>query len=140
MAQRKVENMPSYDFHKYHFGFILALNQMHFTIKPMADLNYTVFDSIASADINADSSMIYSIENDPTMGFTVGIVANLRLGNYFDLRFIPSLAFGERNMEYVFRKYRDEVPGSPVDLVYITKNVPSTFVELPTMSAQAFRI
>lgn len=123
--------MPAYDFAKYHFGFILAINQMTFSLKPIQGLNYTMFDSISSAEINADSAMIYSIESDATVGFTVGIVANLRLGTYFDLRFIPSLAFGERNMEYVFRKYRDNVPGSPPDLVYIKKNIPSTFVELP---------
>ncbi|MEZ5082095.1 MAG: porin family protein [Bacteroidales bacterium] len=128
---RKVENMPTYDLHKYHFGFILAMNQMTFVIKPMSGLNYTMFDSISANEINADSAMIYSIESDATIGFTVGIVANLRLGTYFDLRFIPSLAFGERNLEYVFRKYRDNIPGSPPDLVYITKNIPSTFVELP---------
>lgn len=131
-AQRsKIENNPTYDLTKYHFGFILAVNQMHFVIQPVAGLNYTMFDSISAADINADSAMIYSMEGDPTMGFTVGIVANLRLGTYFDLRFIPSLAFGERNIEYVFRKYRDNVPGDPPNLVYIKKNIPSTFVELP---------
>ena len=127
-AQRKiVENMPTYDFSKYHFGFILAVNQMHFVIKPIADLNYIWFDSIASAEINADSSQIYTIESDPTSGFTVGIVSNLRINNSLDLRFIPSLAFGERNIDYRFRKYRDGVES----IVDVTKNVPSTFVEFP---------
>jgi hypothetical protein len=125
-AQRqRMENMPTYDFSKYHFGFILAVNQMHFSIRPVEGLNYTYFDSIAAAEINADSAQIYSIESQPTYGFTVGIVSNLRLGNYFDLRFIPSLAFGERNLDYRFMKYPDTL------LIDIRKNIPSTFVELP---------
>ncbi|MCF8368526.1 MAG: PorT family protein [Bacteroidales bacterium] len=128
---QKVENMPTYDYQKYHFGFILAVNEMHFTIKPFEGLNYTVFDSLYSSDINADSSLIYSIEHSPSIGFTVGIVANLRLSKYFDLRFIPSLAFGERNLEYRFLKYRDFQPGDSKEFVSITKNIPSTFVELP---------
>ena len=33
--RRRVENMATYDYAKYHFGFILAVNQMHFTIKPI---------------------------------------------------------------------------------------------------------
>ena len=119
--------MPAYDYSKYHFGFILAVNQMHFSIKPMGDLNYALFDSIAAEEINADSAKIYSVQHVPTYGFTVGIVANLRLGNYFDLRFIPSLAFGERNLEYRFEKFRD----GERELVELDKNVPSTFVELP---------
>jgi len=124
---RKLENMPTYDFAKYHFGFILAINQMHFTIKPIGGLNYTMFDSTAAREINADSAMIYSIEHQPTTGFTVGIVGNLRLSESFDLRFIPSLSFGERNLEYRFLKFRD----GDAELIEVDKNIPSTFVELP---------
>lgn len=127
-AQRKqVENMPTYDFSKYHFGFILAVNQMHFVIKPIDNLHLTYFDSIASAEINADSALIYSIESEPSAGFTVGIVSNLRINNSLDLRFIPSLSFGERNLDYRFMKFRDGAQ----TLVDVRKNVPSTFVEFP---------
>jgi hypothetical protein len=124
---RKVENMPTYDFSKYHFGFILAVNQMHFTIKPIENLHTIFYDSIAATDINADSALIYSIESQPTYGFTVGIVTNLRLGEYFDLRFVPSLAFGERNIDYRFMKFRN----GEQSLIDVRKNIPSTFVEFP---------
>ncbi len=124
---RSVQNMPTYDFSKYHFGFILAINQMHFTIKPVAGINGQLFYDFDGTGFNADSAKIYSIEHVPSTGFTVGIVGNLRLGTYFDLRLVPSLAFGERNLEYVIWKYKDGLE-SPV---YITKNVQSTFIELP---------
>ena len=124
---RKVENMPTYDYSKYHFGFILAINQMFFTIKPIDNLHKTVFDSVAAKEINADSAKIYSILSSPSVGFTVGIVSNLRLGNFFDLRFIPSLSFGERYIDYEFLKYSD----TTASLVSVRKNIPSTFIELP---------
>jgi hypothetical protein len=127
-AQKKrIENMPTYDFSKYHFGFILAVNQMHFVIKPIDNLYQTYFDSTASAEINADSALIYSIESEPSAGFTVGIVSNLRINNSLDLRFIPSLAFGERNLDYRFMKFREGTK----TLVEVRKNIPSTFVEFP---------
>jgi hypothetical protein len=124
---RKVENMPTYDFSKYHFGFILAVNQMHFSIRPTEGLFEKTFDAVQANEINADSAMIYSVEHQPSFGFTVGIVGNLRLGDYFDLRLIPSLSFGERNLDYRFLKYRD---GS-AEIVEITKNIPSTYIEIP---------
>ncbi len=124
---RKVENMPTYDFSKYHFGFILAVNQMHFSIRPTEGLYYKMFDAVQAKEINADSAMIYSIEDEPAFGFTVGIVGNLRLGNYLDLRFIPSLSFGERNLNYRFLKYRD----GDAEIIEIQKNVPSTYIETP---------
>jgi len=123
----RVENMPTYDYAKYHFGFVLAVNQMHFSIKPTEGLYYKTFDAVQAKEINADSAMIYSVEDEPSMGFTVGIVSNLRLGEYFDLRFIPSLSFGERNLNYRFLKYRDGIP----EIVEIQKNVPSTYIETP---------
>ena len=124
---RKVENMPTYDYSKYHFGFILAVNQMFFTIKPIDNLHLTMFDSIQAKEINADSALIYSILSSPSYGFTVGIVSNLRLGNYFDLRFIPSLSFGERYIDYRIMKFRD---GNRT-LIDQRKNIPSTFIEFP---------
>ncbi|MEZ5194942.1 MAG: outer membrane beta-barrel protein [Bacteroidales bacterium] len=124
---RKVENNPAYDYQKYHFGFILAMNQMHFVIKPLDNLNYLWFDSISAQEINSDSARLFNIESDPTMGFTVGIVGNLRMGKYFDLRFVPSLSFGERNIDYRISSYRNGVPED----VVVRKNIPSTFVEFP---------
>lgn len=127
-AQRsKVENMPIYDFSKYHFGFILAVNQMHFTIKPVDGYQFVMFDSIQAGEISADSAQIYSIEHQPTVGFTVGIVGDLRLSNYFNLRFIPSLSFGQRYLDYNLWKYRDTTQM----MVSIRKDIPSTFVEFP---------
>jgi hypothetical protein len=124
---RKIENLPNYDQARYHFGFTLAVNQMHYTIRPVEGLNFIKFDANQSAEINADSAFIYSIENQPAFGFTVGIVANLRLADYYDLRFLPSLSFGERTLNYRFLKYRSGI----TDLIEIDKNTPSTFIELP---------
>ncbi|MBN2174716.1 MAG: PorT family protein [Bacteroidales bacterium] len=124
---RKVENMPTYDYAKYHFGFILAANQMFFRLRPIEGYHFKQFDALQANEINADSAYIYSIESEPTTGFTVGIVGNLRLGDYFDLRFVPSLAFGERYLNYRFLRYQDGAD----TLVDVKKVVPSTFVEMP---------
>ncbi|MBN3035592.1 MAG: PorT family protein [Bacteroidales bacterium] len=126
-AQARVENMPVYDFARYHFGFILAVNQMHFTIKPVASYQDILYDSTYVYDISADSGRLYSIEHQPTLGFTVGIVGNLRLGEYFDLRFIPSLSFGERYLNYRILKYRN----GEESLLEIRKDIASTYIDLP---------
>ncbi len=127
-AQRlRIANLPRYDMKKYHFGFVLAMNQMLFSLEPSSDINKIVYTSIQVPDVNTDSSMLYAIKADPTLGFTIGIVSNLRLAKYFDLRFIPSLAFGERELEYSILAYNN----SESDLINIIKKIPSTYVELP---------
>ena len=124
---RGVMNLPTYNNTKYHFGFILAINQMHFTIKMKDGFQNFTYDSLQSPDIYADSLNLLNVTSDPTMGFTVGIVGNLRLGKYFDLRFVPSLAFGERNINFYLKTYDD----GTASLVEIRKNVTSAHIDLP---------
>ncbi|MBI9037843.1 MAG: PorT family protein [Bacteroidales bacterium] len=128
-AQRNsVQNLPRRDYEKIHFGFVLGANQMFFSIKPYNNFSQIVYDSTYKFDpIICDSLKIYSIESTPTYGFTVGIVSNLRLGKYFDLRFVPSLLFGERYIEYTFHCYKDN---KQIDEDFKT-NISSTFISLP---------
>lgn len=126
-GQRRVMNLPTYDYAPYHFGFILAANQMNFTLKVKDNLSMTMYDSLASPDFAADSVRINSISPKPTLGFTIGIVGNLRLGKYFDLRFVPSLSFGERRILYSFVRYKDNA----ATIVEYEKSITSTYVEFP---------
>jgi hypothetical protein len=71
---------------------------------------------------------VYKRQATPTFGFVIGIVSNLRLGEYFDMRFTPSLTFGERNLDYIINNYYDSPEPQKLN---VTKNVQSTFVEFP---------
>ncbi len=132
-AQRNaVQNLPRRDYEKIHFGFVLGANQMFFSIKPYSNFSQIFYYSdFVKDDIPCDSLKIYSIESTPTNGFTVGIVSNLRLGNYFDLRFVPSLLFGERYMNYSFMRYWSSDVKDPIVLLTIPQNISSTFISLP---------
>jgi hypothetical protein len=80
-------NLPKYDRNLYHFGFILGINGMNYSISNNKDIQQ--FDSLRV------------IESESQLGFTIGIVSNLRLGwDYADLRFVPSLSFGEERLIY----------------------------------------
>ncbi|MBU0489663.1 MAG: PorT family protein [Bacteroidetes bacterium] len=104
-----IPNLPYFDHKWIHFGFSLGLNKYDFTIKH--EKNFTQFDSI------------FIIESVPEYGFNVGIIANLRLGEYWDFRFIPQLSFGDRNLEYTYRDQQDTIIG--------LKKIESTIVEFP---------
>ncbi len=123
----KVLNLPTYDFSKYHFGFILAGNQMNFSLKTKGGFTDVWYYDSDAPGLSYDSLRILNITEEPIPGFTIGIVANLRLGKYFDLRFIPSLAFGERKLNYSLFAYRDSVPS----ILEIPKPITSTYVEFP---------
>lgn len=110
-AQRNtVQNLPKYDKQKLHFGFLLGMNKTDFVVKRIGTFNY--LDSL------------YVVEVQPTSGFNLGIVSNLRLAEHFDLRFVPDLAFSQRNLIYSF--YENGVPFSTT-----VKQIESTFLEFP---------
>ncbi len=110
-----VRNLPKYDYKKYHFGFILGLNQMDFVVNPINDFR------------NVDS--IYGVETEGEMGFNIGIVSNLRLAEYWDFRFIPTLSFGDRNVIFRVRKY-SPLFGDTAILEEV-KRVESTYLDFP---------
>lgn len=125
--KRGVMNLPNYNNAPYHFGFSLAINQMDFTIKMADNFSKVTYDSLQSPDVYADSMRLLNVNSDPTMGFTVGIVGNLRMGKYFDLRFVPSLSFGERYLDYAMLAYINNEP----TYVEVRKNITSAHVDFP---------
>ena len=110
-AQRKrPDNLPKYDNAPYHFGFIIGVNSMNFVVTPVSD--FMLQDTVKAVTSQAE------------MGFDIGIVSNLRLGEHFDLRFIPTLAFGERIMLFT-RSSHDTV------FFDTQKKVESTYLDFP---------
>jgi len=105
-------NLPKYDKRKIHFGFALGFNSANFVVDRVG--NFKVSDTI------------YTVESNAISGLNLGILANLRLGEYFDFRFIPTLAFNQRNLYYHFIYY-DTIQSES----FITKNVESTYLEFP---------
>ena len=124
---QKVLNLPTYNQQNYHFGFILAVNQMLFTVKPIANLQNHKFITDESPDIYADSLFVYEVTSTPTPGFSIGILGNLLIGRYGDLRFIPTLSFGERILNYSILTYKNDT----AFIVNTKKSVTSTYVEFP---------
>lgn len=127
-AQRlKVRNLPAYDLAPYHFGFILGMNQMLFTVRTTPGFQNITYSSLQTPDLYSDSARLLGIEHKPAFGFTIGIVSNLRLAESFDLRFVPSLSFGERDLEYsIITNFEGER-----DQILVNKKMQSTFVEFP---------
>lgn len=107
-----VPNLLKYDNKPFHFGFMIGYNQFDFSIasKP----NLAEYDSLMVVNTRALS------------GFNLGIVTNVRLGKYFDLRFIPGLAFGDRIVNYT-------VMYSTGNELVTKKHAESVYMDLPLL-------
>lgn len=112
--KQQIKNLPNYDRKKLHFGFTVGINSMDFIIKKSADF------------INDET--IYAIENNPQVGFHIGPVSNLRLGEHFDLRLLINLSFGQRDLTYWTVKDTTATTLTPH-----TMKIASTFIEFPLL-------
>lgn len=129
-AQRRtVRYLSNYENEPYHFGFLLAFNQMMYTIKTVEDYQNKIqpYNSLPDAP-NNNGIYVYNIETRKTPGFTVGIIGSKRLGRYFDLRFIPTLSFSDRQLDYHL-----VLIGTDNQAIHRTlnKKIFTTFVEFP---------
>lgn len=86
--RKKPQNLARYDFKKLHFGFTLGINELNFNIKKNSN--------------TLTNDTLLTLLSNSQKGFNLGIVSNLRIGKFTDLRFIPTLVFGERNLNYGF--------------------------------------
>ncbi len=103
-------NYNFFDFQQkpYYFGITLAYNQS----------NYRVFRSENFAG-NKEFNTIQSFKGP---GLNIGIISNIKIGNYFDLRFLPTLSFASRQLNYT----QANNDSSPVRI-----SLSPTFVEMP---------
>ena len=90
----------------YYFGITLAVNSANYQV--VHSNNFIQNDSIRSAESVTGSS------------FNLGMVTNLKIGQHFDFRFLPTLSFTDRKLQY-FTTANQQVD----------KGISSVFVELP---------
>lgn len=107
-AQIKIVNMEDHDSKPYYFGLSFSVNQARYRIR------------YSDAFANTDTFM--SIQPKWGTGFNLGIMGNLRLGKFVDLRMIPSISFAEKRLEY-------NEPNSPSAITQ--KSIESIYLHLP---------
>lgn len=110
-AHGRTNNLINADNRLYHFGFILGLNWM--------DAGLT---NAAIADPET-GEIWFGEEVKTTPGFSIGIISDLRICRWLNLRFCPLLLFNERQF-----MYRD-AQGKEAPCGILT--VPSNMMEFP---------
>ena len=87
-SRNVIKNIPSFDNDPLNFGFTLGITYMNFS---------TTNSGVA----DAGGDIWYSDVSTPTPGFHVGIISSFRLHRFFNLRIIPSISLGQRNLRFV---------------------------------------
>lgn len=85
--ERKVQNRPYIDMRRWHYGFLFGLHTQ--------DLEFVNNGYLYALDDGTQESWFADVPAyNP--GFSVGVLGELYLNQYFSLRFIPAMHFGDK--------------------------------------------
>jgi hypothetical protein len=114
-------NLPAFDYKMLHWGFTVGLNSMDFAI----DRNVS-----APGYVHAD------VIGFQPAGFQVNVVSDLRLSDFWNLRFLPGLNLGSRQFVYFDPANWEErllLPSPSEDPNPYAMTLQSSFLDFPLL-------
>lgn len=117
-GKKKVANLRSFDERPLHFGFLIGFNAMDFR-------------AYNSGYTNGDNKTLYGDVQQLKPGLNIGIVASYRLRKDLNLRFLPGISFGQRDISFI--EYTNV--GTPRETAEVLDplHIKSTFLEFPLL-------
>ena len=103
--ERKVQNKPYIDYRRLHYGFFIGIHAQDMEIAN-------------NGVVTEEGEAWFADIADYNPGFSVGVLADVRLGNYMSLRAIPTMHFGQNTI--IFREQNSgETSRQSVKTTYI---------------------
>lgn len=117
-TDKKVANLRSFDERPLHFGFLIGVNTMDFLVQNKGQA------------IGPDGQRLYADVVHLKPGLNIGIVTSYRLRKNLNLRFLPGISFGQRDLYYYAENYPEE---EKEKIESMPLKVKSTFLEFPLL-------
>lgn len=111
-VRERLINLPNFDNKFVHYGYFLGANQYDFKFEYIP----TYYTELEYKDIEVEQKR----------GFSVGLIGDLRINEYMNLRFEPGLFYNRRDLK--FPEYSDFSRESDQ-----LREVKSTFIHLPIL-------
>ena len=111
-VREKIENLPNFDKKILHYGYFVGLNDYDFKFEYSSNY-YTLLN-------------LNDIEIEKSNGFNVGLIGDLRINDFFNLRFEPGLYANQRKLIYPDQ----EGLSSENDKI---REIKSTYIHLPLL-------
>lgn len=128
---RKVQNKPYIDLRPLHFGLSVGLN--------MQDIEFqNIGPRMVEIPEQGETEQLVLCDADTwNPGFSVGVLADMRLSQHFSFRVTPQMHFGSKHL--VFRNFKELNDGdNPTEQ---TQDMKNTYISVPAtlkFSAERF--
>ncbi len=122
MAQeRKVQNKPYTDLRPLHLGILVGMNLQDIELENVGP------QTILQEDGTTKTQTIVCDDDKWNAGFSVGVLADLRLSKHLNLRFTPTMHFGAKHLTF----YNMTELNAEGRLMEMTQDMKSTYISFP---------
>ena len=119
--ERKVQNKPYIDLRPLHLGILVGMNLQDIELENVGP------QLITQEDGTTKTETIVCDDDRWNAGFSVGVLADLRLSQHLNLRFTPTMHFGAKHL--TFYNMTELTPEGR--LLEMTQDMKSTYISFP---------
>lgn len=112
VVRERITNLPNFDKRTVHYGYFLGVNQYDFKFEYIP----TYYKELMYKDVAVEQNK----------GFLVGLLGDLRINEYLNLRFEPGLFYNKRFLQ--FSEYSEFTRASD-----LRREIKSTYIHLPLL-------
>ncbi len=112
-SKERVRNLQNFDKPRLSWGYILGFNSYNF------DFDYNATPEGERDILDSD------IEVGKSIGFNVGLLGNMRINDYLDLRLEPIVTFSQRTLTYTGPDFDTQSRS--------TREIKSTYIHVPLL-------
>ena len=118
---RKIQHKPYIDLRPMHFGILVGLNLQDIEFENVGPQTITLDDGTTKQET------IVCEADRWNAGFSVGVLADLRLSQHLNVRFSPTMHFGAKHLTFKSLTETD-LEGRPLEA---TQDMKNTYISLP---------
>ena len=100
--ERLAQNKPYIDLRPLHFGILVGMHLQDIEFENVGP------QTVTAADGMQQEQLILCDAERWNPGFSVGVLADLRLNNHLSLRFTPTMHFGAKHLRFINLSQTDE--------------------------------
>lgn len=119
--ERKVQNRPYTDLRPLHLGILVGMNLQDIELENVGP------QTILQEDGTSKTQTIVCDDDKWNAGFSVGVLADLRLSKHLNLRFTPTMHFGAKHLTF----YNMTELNAEGRLLEMTQDMKSTYISFP---------
>jgi len=119
--ERKVQNRPYTDLRPLHLGILVGINLQDIELENVGP------QTILQEDGTSKTQTIVCDDDKWNAGFSVGVLADLRLSKHLNLRFTPTMHFGAKHLTF----YNMTELNAEGRLLEMTQDMKSTYISFP---------